>query len=333
MQPDAANFNSWRRHIKLSASPPEEVVFAWEDVKAMFNGGSRKRAMAASLTSVSKMQQQRQQSANQSQARDAMAEHMGGKRARLASSSPDSQSPSSGADASPKAPISGTAAPPYFPLVPLPTKNYPPLAGPSAVGNPFSPNALPPPAAKAPALGVPPQDFRQNFAEFMWAGKQPTLQLPYSCLLWPRPGLGALGDPALRHKMPPFPMSEPVDPALFSHMADKSPFWADRGQVLPEPQRNAATPQPQRISAFKPVGKSNTAVNGKGVESERISNSPPAPSPRSDENEVDVIGGEDDSQASDGGRDAGQASEYATLDGGGCRDTTSAQSSSSRSEV
>ena len=33
IQPDAANFNSWRRHIKLVADPPDEVVFAWEDVK------------------------------------------------------------------------------------------------------------------------------------------------------------------------------------------------------------------------------------------------------------------------------------------------------------
>ncbi|ELR47357.1 SKI family transcriptional corepressor 2, partial [Bos mutus] len=39
-QPDAANFNSWRRHLKLTdKSPQDELVFAWEDVKAMFNGG------------------------------------------------------------------------------------------------------------------------------------------------------------------------------------------------------------------------------------------------------------------------------------------------------
>ncbi|XP_057644994.1 SKI family transcriptional corepressor 2 [Chionomys nivalis] len=45
-QPDAANFNSWRRHLKLTdKSPQDELVFAWEDVKAMFNGGSRKRAL------------------------------------------------------------------------------------------------------------------------------------------------------------------------------------------------------------------------------------------------------------------------------------------------
>lgn len=67
VQPDAANFNSWRRHIKLSGSPADEIMFAWEDVKAMFNGGSRKRAMAASLTSVSKQQQQRRQQQQQEQ--------------------------------------------------------------------------------------------------------------------------------------------------------------------------------------------------------------------------------------------------------------------------
>ncbi|XP_015682591.1 SKI family transcriptional corepressor 2, partial [Protobothrops mucrosquamatus] len=49
LQPDAANFNSWRRHLRLSErAPPDELVFAWEDVKAMFNGGSRKRALPCS---------------------------------------------------------------------------------------------------------------------------------------------------------------------------------------------------------------------------------------------------------------------------------------------
>ncbi|KAK2588469.1 hypothetical protein KPH14_004452 [Odynerus spinipes] len=48
VQPDAANFNSWRRHMKLSGNPPDEVVHAWEDVKAMFNGGTRKRLLGNS---------------------------------------------------------------------------------------------------------------------------------------------------------------------------------------------------------------------------------------------------------------------------------------------
>ncbi|XP_055591558.1 SKI family transcriptional corepressor 2 [Uranotaenia lowii] len=59
VQPDAANFNSWRRHLKLQGSPPEKITHAWEDVKAMFNGGTRKRYIlstarkySAAVTSV-----------------------------------------------------------------------------------------------------------------------------------------------------------------------------------------------------------------------------------------------------------------------------------------
>ena len=52
VQPDAANFNSWRRHIRLHGSPPEEIVHAWEDVKAMFNGGTRKRAGPAAAAAA-----------------------------------------------------------------------------------------------------------------------------------------------------------------------------------------------------------------------------------------------------------------------------------------
>lgn len=37
--------------MKLSGSPPEEIVHAWEDVKAMFNGGTRKRLLASSVMS------------------------------------------------------------------------------------------------------------------------------------------------------------------------------------------------------------------------------------------------------------------------------------------
>uniref|UniRef100_A0A1B0CLD1 c-SKI SMAD4-binding domain-containing protein n=1 Tax=Lutzomyia longipalpis TaxID=7200 RepID=A0A1B0CLD1_LUTLO len=54
VQPDAANFNSWRRHMKLSGSPPEEITHAWEDVKAMFNGGTRKRLMPPPASSPTK---------------------------------------------------------------------------------------------------------------------------------------------------------------------------------------------------------------------------------------------------------------------------------------
>ncbi|KAM3608785.1 uncharacterized protein V6R79_004612 [Siganus canaliculatus] len=48
-QPDAANFNSWRRHLKLTDKGcATDILHAWEDVKAMFNGGSRKRTLPCS---------------------------------------------------------------------------------------------------------------------------------------------------------------------------------------------------------------------------------------------------------------------------------------------
>lgn len=52
VQPDAANFNSWRRHLKLSGETEisTDLVYAWEDVKAMFNGGSRKRGYGTGST-------------------------------------------------------------------------------------------------------------------------------------------------------------------------------------------------------------------------------------------------------------------------------------------
>ncbi|KAM7341288.1 SKI family transcriptional corepressor fussel [Cochliomyia hominivorax] len=51
VQPDAANFNSWRRHMMLVGQPPQEVIYAWEDVKAMFNGGTRKRLLTSNSSS------------------------------------------------------------------------------------------------------------------------------------------------------------------------------------------------------------------------------------------------------------------------------------------
>lgn len=54
LQPDAANFNSWRRHLKLTEKKPsEDINHAWEDVKAMFNGGSRKRTLPLSGSGMS----------------------------------------------------------------------------------------------------------------------------------------------------------------------------------------------------------------------------------------------------------------------------------------
>ncbi|XP_078686055.1 uncharacterized protein LOC144918843 isoform X1 [Branchiostoma floridae x Branchiostoma belcheri] len=61
--PDAANFNAWRRHLKLAADkPPEDLLYAWEDVKAMFNGGNRKRALSNACSSATLSQAKKQKS-------------------------------------------------------------------------------------------------------------------------------------------------------------------------------------------------------------------------------------------------------------------------------
>ena len=52
--PDAANFNSWRRHLMLDGEgPPDDLMHAWEDVKATFNSGKRKRHARADSSSSS----------------------------------------------------------------------------------------------------------------------------------------------------------------------------------------------------------------------------------------------------------------------------------------
>lgn len=48
--PDAANFNSWRRHLLLiDPNPTEKLLHSWEDVKSMFNGGCRKKMSACNV--------------------------------------------------------------------------------------------------------------------------------------------------------------------------------------------------------------------------------------------------------------------------------------------
>lgn len=56
VQPDSPNFNAWRRHLRLhNPTQSEELRDAWEDVKAMFNGGNRKRSASATNSSLNNM--------------------------------------------------------------------------------------------------------------------------------------------------------------------------------------------------------------------------------------------------------------------------------------
>ncbi|XP_049326912.1 SKI family transcriptional corepressor 1a isoform X1 [Astyanax mexicanus] len=120
-QPDAANFNSWRRHLKLSdKTSSEHVCHAWEDVKAMFNGGSRKRTVPFGGS----------ESRSPMGALRAGGGGGGGASPELARKTPrcSSGSGGSGADsvvvgAEDERAISGIRAPSY-PLVPLPSKGF-----------------------------------------------------------------------------------------------------------------------------------------------------------------------------------------------------------------
>lgn len=44
--PDSPNINSWRKHIDLdwTQEHSQDIKYAWEDVKSLFNGGTRRRA-------------------------------------------------------------------------------------------------------------------------------------------------------------------------------------------------------------------------------------------------------------------------------------------------
>ncbi|CAF2142234.1 unnamed protein product [Rotaria magnacalcarata] len=54
VQPDSPNFNAWRRHLRLhNPTQSEDLRDAWEDVKAMFNGGNRKRSSSGTIASGS----------------------------------------------------------------------------------------------------------------------------------------------------------------------------------------------------------------------------------------------------------------------------------------
>ncbi|GFS61483.1 SKI family transcriptional corepressor 2, partial [Trichonephila inaurata madagascariensis] len=226
VQPDAANFNSWRRHIKLGGSPPDEVVYAWEDVKAMFNGGSRKRVLSCASVSSHK------------------GNGDGSKRPRNPSR-PDSVPSSSEAVVHSK--------PPYFPVVPLPNKG-------------FSLPALPVCTSPWPKLLLNGEAnlFQQigTFAEYMWAGKQP-FPLPFGGVLWPRPGGIVPSAPTveLREARSVPETTLPYSLADTTTLADtgRPLSSASEGTSLSFPDHDSpGSPlrsTPAHTSAFRPVGR------------------------------------------------------------------------------
>ncbi|CAM1299301.1 SKOR2 (predicted), partial [Pycnogonum litorale] len=126
VQPDAANFNSWRRHIRLSDTSNDDVNFAWEDVKAMFNGGSRKRAMSPSVSNVSHNMQAAMNKRSRCSSSAVIGAPSGSSRQRHHH---QSDNPSNVATT----PLTATPVTltqridktgPYLPMIPFPTRTY-----------------------------------------------------------------------------------------------------------------------------------------------------------------------------------------------------------------
>ncbi|KAE8747668.1 hypothetical protein FOCC_FOCC005647, partial [Frankliniella occidentalis] len=208
VQPDAANFNSWRRHMRLTGSPPEEVVHAWEDVKAMFNGGTRKRLLANSQhhqdrsaskpATPSQQQQQQQQPPQQQQQQQQQAPRQDGElgpggaanappspvKAHPTSPSGPSPAKMSKSSSRPRTPLDSppgaTAAPP-FPLAPGQSACLPPRGlhlewGPWGRASPLPPLGSPlPPAMAPPPLGPPPHHVLPPYAALPWLAPKRSL--------------------------------------------------------------------------------------------------------------------------------------------------------------
>lgn len=266
----------------------------YPDVKAMFNGGSRKRAMAAGLNSHSR-------SGHSSQ------EFL--KRQNISSSSPESNqslTPNTTMSDSLSPKSTPNVPPTYFPLIPLPNKYSLPSNAPFNA----SPSMQSSPPVKALST-THPTDFRQSFAEFMWvgSGKPPALHIPYSCLLWPRPPTSSLefGSAEVNRNKLLFGGVE-TNCSMFSP-TQREPLWAHEPLETRDANNNSTQPHPSHTSAFKPVTKSNAPnVSPTGHSFERFAKSPantsPSPEPsqvNSDNDpEVDILGeGGDESNSAD----------------------------------
>ncbi|KAG8440794.1 hypothetical protein GDO86_006506 [Hymenochirus boettgeri] len=242
-QPDAANFNSWRRHLRLSdPTASDDLAHSWEDVKAMFNGGTRKRAFPSPASSSSSARQ-----------------HLD-----LAPPPPPPPPAKSlrGAvgDEEP-----GAVAARSFPLIPVPSKGF------SGVLHKMAPPLFPPPPYGFPAFGLcakkddgvlgeatknaglpgvfwptAPTSKDSVYPPFpvFWPAAAGTIQVP------PYPGLGQQQVPAKvteREQEEPEPSGE--NPEEQPREEDKS---GDEGRQPGEP----LTPRKLRyISAFRPVVK------------------------------------------------------------------------------
>ncbi|CAJ1071147.1 SKI family transcriptional corepressor 2 [Xyrichtys novacula] len=201
-QPDAANFNSWRRHLKLSDKhPPDDLVYAWEDVKAMFNGGSRKRTLPSS----------------------AHCHSMGPMKTLPGSVVPHMIGPDLGAqkrgryeedDDLDVGSLSPRKTPRSYPVIPVPSKSFSMLQK-------FPPTSLFPSPYPFPAFGLCQQKKDDSdvsggqkgagLSSLLWPGRKDTFYPPF-CMFWPPRAAGGI----------PVPTYLQPQPSALSSLADSS---------------------------------------------------------------------------------------------------------------
>lgn len=188
-QPDAANFNSWRRHLKLSdKTPADDMVFAWEDVKAMFNGGSRKRALPSThcppMDSVK---------AVGSVLPHVISSDLGQKRGRYE----DEDELDAGG-------LSPRKNPRSFPVIPVPSKGFGMLQK-------FPPTSLFPSPYTFPAFGLCQQkkddgevangQKNSGLSGLLWPGRKDAFYPPF-CMFWPPRAAGGIPVPTYLQPQP-----------------------------------------------------------------------------------------------------------------------------------
>ncbi|XP_049593793.2 SKI family transcriptional corepressor 2 isoform X1 [Syngnathus scovelli] len=190
-QPDAANFNSWRRHLKLSDKhPADEMVYAWEDVKAMFNGGSRKRALPSGSHCHSM--------ASMKNVGSVVPHMMGGdpgahKRAHF----DDDEDLEGGA-------LSPRKTPRSYPVIPVPSKGF-------GVLQKFPPASIFPSPYPFPAFGLCQQKKDDGdlsaghksagLSGLLWPGRKDAFYPPF-CMFWPPRAAGGIPVPTYLQPQP-----------------------------------------------------------------------------------------------------------------------------------
>ncbi|XP_072310466.1 SKI family transcriptional corepressor 2 [Eucyclogobius newberryi] len=190
MQPDAANFNSWRRHLKLSEKhPPEELIFAWEDVKAMFNGGSRKRALPPSA--------HHSMGSVKSLPASVMPHMMGADLAQKRARYDDDEDMDSDS-------LSPRKTSRSYPVIPVPSKSFGMLQK-------FPPTSLFPSPYPFPAFGLCQQKKEDSdvsvgpkgagLSGLLWPGRKDTFYPPF-CMFWPPRAAGGIPVPTYLQPQP-----------------------------------------------------------------------------------------------------------------------------------